>query len=113
MAEFAYNNAKNASIGYTLFELNCGFYPRVSYEKDVHPSLKSKIANQLATELYTLIFVYRENLQHAQELQKCYYDNHAKPRSYAPDDKIWLNSEYIKTKRNCKLQFKFFGPFRV
>ena len=24
MAEFAYNNAKNASTGYILFELNCG-----------------------------------------------------------------------------------------
>ena len=26
MAEFAYNNAKNASIGHTPFELNCGFH---------------------------------------------------------------------------------------
>ena len=27
MAEFAYNNAKNASTGFTLFELNCGYHP--------------------------------------------------------------------------------------
>ena len=27
MAEFAYNNAKNASTGHTPFELNCGFHP--------------------------------------------------------------------------------------
>ena len=26
MAEFAYNNAKNASTGHTPFELNCGFH---------------------------------------------------------------------------------------
>ncbi len=57
--------------------------------------------------------VCRENLQHAQELQKRYHDKHTKPRSYAPGDKVWLNSKYIKTKRNLKLEAKFFGPFRV
>ncbi len=30
MAKFAYNNAKNASTGYTPFELNYGFHPRAS-----------------------------------------------------------------------------------
>ena len=35
MAEFAYNNAKNASTGHTPFELNCSYYPRMSYKKDV------------------------------------------------------------------------------
>ena len=48
MAEFAYNNAKNASTGYTPFELNCGYHPRVSYEEDVDPCSKSKLANDLA-----------------------------------------------------------------
>ena len=37
MAEFAYNNAKNASTGHTPFELNCGFHPRMLYEEDVDP----------------------------------------------------------------------------
>ncbi len=36
-----------------------------------------------------------------------------KPRSYAPDEKVWLNSKYIKIKQNCKLKTKFFGSFRV
>ena len=36
-----------------------------------------------------------------------------KSRSYAPGEKVWLNSKYIKTKRNWKLEAKFFGPFRV
>ncbi len=37
MAEFAYNNAKHASTGYTPFELNCGYHFRDSYEEDVNP----------------------------------------------------------------------------
>ncbi len=49
----------------------------------------------------------------AQELQKQVHDKAVKPRSYASDDKVWLNSKYIKTKENCKLEAKFFGPFRV
>ena len=113
LVEFAYHNAKNASTGYILFELNCGFHPRISYKKDVDLCFKSKTADQLTTELHTLISVYRENLQHVQQLQKRYYNKYAKPRSYTPGDKVWLNSKYINTKRNCKLEFKFFGPFQV
>ena len=46
-------------------------------------------------------------------LQKRYHDKHAKPKSYAPRDKVWLNSKYIKTKRNRKLKFKYFRPSQV
>ncbi len=48
MAEFAYNNAKNASTGHTSFELNCGYHPKVSFEEDVDPHSKSCSANKLA-----------------------------------------------------------------
>ena len=37
MPEFVYNNAKNASTGHTLFELNCGYHPRMSFKEDVDP----------------------------------------------------------------------------
>ena len=113
MAEFAYNNAKNASTGHTPFELNCGYHPRMSYEEDINPRSKSKSADDLSSELRDLMTVCRENLQHAQDLQKQAHDKITKPRSYAPGDKVWLNSKYIKTKRNRKLEAKFFGPFRV
>ena len=99
MAEFAYNNAKNASSGHTPFELNCGYHPRISYEKDVNPHSKSKSADESA-ELRELMIVCRENLHHAQELWKQAYNKGVKPKSYAPGDKVWLNSKYIKTKRN-------------
>ena len=111
MAEFAYNNAKNASTGHTPFELNCGFHPRMSYEEDVDPRSQSKSADELSAELRELMIVCRENLHHAQELQKRAHDKGAKPRSYSPGEKVWLNSKYIKTKRNQKLEAKFFGTF--
>ena len=113
MAEFAYNNAKNASTGYTLFELNCGYHTRVSYKKDINPHFKCKAADELVKGLRNLMIAYKENLQHAQKLQKRSHAMRTKPKSYALSEKVWLNSKYIKTKCNRKLEAKFFRSFRV
>ena len=37
IAEFAYNNAKNASTNHTPFELNYSYDRRVSFEEDTNP----------------------------------------------------------------------------
>ena len=113
IAEFAYNNAKNTSSGHTPFKLNCGYHSQMSYKKDVEPRSKSKSANELSAELRKLMIVCRKNLYHAQEFQKRAHNKGVKPRSYAFDNKVWLNSKYIKTKQNRKLEVKFFEPFRV
>ena len=113
MAKFAYNNTKHATIGYMSFRLNYGYYLRVSYKKDVNSRSKSKIANELTKKLRNLMAACRENLQHAQKLQKRAHNKGTKPKSYAFNEKIWLNSKYIKTKCNRKLEAKFFGLFQV
>ena len=113
MLEFTYNNAKNASTGHTPFELNCGYHPWMSYKDNVDPRSKSKSADNLSAELRELMIVCRENLYHAQELQKWAHNKGVKPRSYASGDKVWLNSKYIKIKQNRKLKAKFFGLFQV
>ena len=113
MAEFAYNNAKNAKTSQTSFELNYGYHPQMSYEKDVDPQSQSRSADKLSAELRKLIIVCRKNLHHAQKLQKRAYNKGVKPRSYAPSEKVRLNSKYIKTKHNRKLEAKFFGLFWV
>ncbi len=65
-------------------------------------------------KLRDLITICRENLYYTQKLQKWHHDKVTKSRSYVPGDKVWLDSKYIKTKnQNCKLEAKFFGPFRV
>ena len=65
IAEFAYNNAKNASTGYTLFELNCGYHLWVSYKEDIDPRSKSKSADKLLAELQELMTICRENFHYA------------------------------------------------
>ena len=65
MTEFAYNNAKNASTGHTLFELNCGYHPRVSFKEDVDLRSKSRSADKVAGKLRELMEVNCQNLLYA------------------------------------------------
>ena len=101
------------SIGHTPFDLNCSYHSQMLYKEEVNSCSKSKSADELSAELRELIIICQETLYHAQELQKRAHNKSVKPRSYVPSDKIWLNSKYIKTKRNQKLEAKFFGPFQV
>ena len=47
IAEFAYNNVKIASTGYTPFKLNFEYHPRVFYEEDLDPHSKLRTAEKL------------------------------------------------------------------
>ena len=113
MAELAYNYAKNGSNGHMLFELNCGYHFRMSYNEDIDLRSESKSADKLLAELRELIIVCWENLYYVQELQKRAHYIRVKSRSYAPGEKVGLNNKYIKNKRNRKLEAKFFEPFQV
>ena len=96
-----------------LFELNYGYNSKMLYKEKVNPRFKSKSADKLSAELRELMIICRENLQYTQKLQKQAYNKGVKPRSYVFIEKVWLNSKYIKTKRNQKLEGKFFELFQV
>ena len=113
MAEFAYNNTKNASTGHTLFKLNCGYHPCVCFEEDTNPRFQLKTSKELSSKLRELMTIYWEKLYHALELQKQAHNKGVKSRSYVHSNKVWLNSKYLKTKQNRKLKAKFFEPFQV
>lgn len=55
IAEFTYNNIKNASTDHIHFELNCGYYLHISYKKDINLKTRSKLAEELSTKLRKLI----------------------------------------------------------
>ena len=111
MVKFANNNANNANSGHTPFELNCGYYSWILYKENVDFCFKSKLANKLSAELKELMIVYQKNLHYTQKLRKQVYNKGVKPKNYAPNNKVWLNSKYIKTKQNRKLKAKFFRSF--
>ncbi len=113
MAKFAYNSANNASTRHSPFELNCSYHRGVFFEEDVDFRSRSFFANELVKELRGLMEVCYQKLFYVQKLQKKAHDKEVKSRSYAPSEKVWLNSKYIKTMRNKNLESKFFGPFQV
>lgn len=73
IAEFAYNNIKNASNGNTIFELN-------HYKKDINSHFKLKLADEQSMVLKKQMIVYKKNLYYAQKLQKQVYEKIVKLR---------------------------------
>ena len=57
MVDFTYNDAKNASTGYTSFELNCGYHLCVFYEEDLDPCSKSRTAEELSSKPQELMTI--------------------------------------------------------
>ena len=113
MAKFAYYNAKNLNTSHTPFKLNYDYHLCVSFEENTNLCSWSKLAHKLSAELQDLMTVCQENLHYAQDLQKWAHNKGVKLRSYAPGDKVWLNSKYIKTKRNQMFETMFFWLFQV
>ena len=113
MAEIADNNVTNAGTSHTPFDLNCGYHRWMSYKKKVYPCLQSKLADKLSKELRELMVIYCKTLHHAQKFQKRAHNAGVQPWSYVSSENIWLNSKYIKTKQNHKLEAKFFGSFQM
>ena len=62
MAEFAYNNVKNANTGHTPFKLNCGYYPCVSYKENLNSQSKLKSVKKLSSKLQNLMVACQQNL---------------------------------------------------
>ena len=114
MAEFAYNNSKHASTQMSPFEAMQGYTPRMSFEDPANFKAKSKSANEHARYLAELLNVLKTNLAHAQEQQAKYKDARTKTSvEFQVGSYVNLNAKNIRTKRNKKLEWKSFGPFKV
>lgn len=113
MAEFACNNAKNASTSHILFKHNCEYQLRVLFDNETNSCRKSHSANELAEELIQLIEICYQNLLHRQEMQKKTYNKALKNNSYTSSENIRLNKKYIKMKQNQKHENEFFSPFYI
>ena len=113
LAEFAYNNTKHASTQMSPFEAMQGYTPRMSFEDPANLKAKSKSANKHAKELAELMNVLKTNLAYAQEQQAKYKDARTKAQKFKVGSYVNVNGKNIRTKRNKKLEWKSFGPFKV
>ncbi len=113
MAELAYNNSWQASTMMSLFEALLGRHPQMSYEDNCDPRSKSRTADKNLATLRDLMKGLKVNLTESQKLQALYHNKHVKERIYRLEDSVWLSGKNIKTKRNPKLEHKYFGPFEI
>ncbi|CDO77965.1 hypothetical protein BN946_scf184971.g15 [Trametes cinnabarina] len=113
LAEFAYNNAPNATTGISPFFTNKGYHPGLT----VHPErdLTSARAREFAVDLEELHTELRKQIAEAQARYQVQADKHRLP---APDfrigDLVYLKAKHIRTTRpSKKLLEKFLGPFEI
>lgn len=113
LAEFAYNNAPNATTGISPFFANKGYNPAIT----VHPErdLTSARAREFTVDLDELHAALRQHIADAQLRYQAQADKHRLP---APDfkvgDQAYVRAENIRTTRPTKkLAEKFLGPYTI
>ncbi|KAF8656706.1 hypothetical protein AX16_002449, partial [Volvariella volvacea WC 439] len=110
IAEFTYNDRKNAGTGKTPF-INHGIHPYKGIEAPRKPNSRNKDANAFASKMAEIHAECKAALDRSSELIKRYYDCYRDtPPQYQPGDKVWLIGTNIKTNRpNKKLSDRQLG----
>ena len=113
LAEFAYNNAPNASTGVSPFFANKGYHPAL----DIHPErdVASLRAREYATNLQELHIYLADSIKLAQESYQVASDRHRiPPPPFNPGEEVFVLSKHIKTTRpSRKLAEPYLGPFKI
>jgi hypothetical protein len=113
LAEFAYNNAPNASTGVSPFFANKGYHPAL----DIHPErdVASLCAREFATDLHELHLFLSDSVRLAQECYQAASDLHRiPPLPFNPGDEVFILSKFIRTTRpSWKLAEPYLGPFKI
>ena len=113
LAEFAYNNAPNASTGLSPFFANKGYHPSIS----IHPErdVASSYAKDFAVDLQGLHDFLREQITSAQEYHKVTADRHRiAPPVFNIGDSAFIQAKHIRTTRPTpKFSEAYLGPYEV
>jgi len=115
-AEFAYNNSKQASTGYTPFELDTGRHP-------ITPMTLNNTSNVVAADDFVkhwkhVIKITQDHLMEAQDKQQKYANQHRRHEEFEVGTKVLLNSKNIiapvnRNRPTQKLTPKYLGPYEV
>ena len=113
LAEFAYNNAPNATTGISPFYANKGYNPAIT----VYPErdLASARARDFAVDLDELHSVLKSEIGRAQKRYQASADTHRlRPPDFKVGDKVFVKAKFFRTTRPMKkLSEKYFGPYEI
>ena len=113
LAEFAYNNAPNASTGVSPFFANKGYHPNITVQ--IERELASQQAKHFVTDLDELHSALRDQIKSAQLRYQGPADaKRTRPPQLQIGDSVFVKSDHIRTTRpSRKLSDKYLGPFEV
>jgi transposase InsO family protein len=114
LAEFAYNNAFQASIKCSPFFASYGFHPSFHVNLGIDLNPENPAAKDYADQLKAHHDSLVETVKSSQDTQARYYDAKHKRIEFAAGDKVWLLSPNIRTERpSKKLDWKRLGPYII
>lgn len=112
LAEFACNNAPNASTGTSPFFANYGYHPRSDIEIDQNPI--NEAGASLVERIHATQHFLKEEIQQAQKSYTEQANRHRRPHDLKVGQEVWLNRKHIETTRpSRKLDHTRFGPFKI
>jgi hypothetical protein len=113
LAEFAYNNAPNATTNVSPFFANKGYHPNIT----IHPErdLASARAREYVVNLDELHQYLKTSMKEAQERYQGPADRRRLPGpEISIGDYVFVKAQYFRTTRpSKKLAEKYLGPFEV
>lgn len=125
-AEFAYNNAKQESLGISPFRLNYGFDPitpvqslaepfQLKQQRVLEKAICPEAVQRFEATLHQALNCAKEHLQVAQQRQKQYADTKRRHVQFKAGDKVLLCTKNMKLKASGsrKLLPRFVGPFTI
>ncbi|KAF7116923.1 hypothetical protein CNMCM5793_005553 [Aspergillus hiratsukae] len=113
-AEFAYNNSKNASTGFSPFEAWYGYRPALPEIGDVEEGITNASVEERLQRIKEVRERLEENLQSAIKHQADAYNQRHRPVYFHVGQKVLLSTKNLKSWRpSKKLDMRYDGPFEV
>src|SRR5271169_5792359 len=117
-AEFAYNNSKQASTGFTPFELDCGQHPNTPITTTMETSNRVPAADDFINHWNAMMKIAKDSLMEAQDRQAKYANQYRRHQEFKEGDQVLLSMRNInnpvdRNRPTKKLTNRFAGPYTI